>query len=178
MVDRAGSRQIYASREMGVAMALAATPAASGCFAVLVVRAPVPGLMSHPRASLLVAIFGAVLAAAVVLFQIAVPLTFGVTSSLWPPWIVTDHFLPTGNNLVLLGGAYPFFWSPPWAFRVGSLTPLIPAGAALALAAGYSARMNARRTAVVTMAFASCLLLAYAAAGAYAAAATWNGIAL
>jgi hypothetical protein len=122
---------------MGVAMALAATPAASGCFAVLVVRAPVPGLMSHPRASLLVAIFGAV-----------------------------------------LGGAYPFFWSPPWAFRVGSLTPLIPAGAALALAAGYSARMNARRTAVVTMAFASCLLLAYAAAGAYAAAATWNGIIL
>jgi hypothetical protein len=176
MVDREGSRQIYASGEMGVAMALAATLTASGCFAVLVVRAPLLGLMSHPRASLVVAIFGAVLAATVVLFQIAVPLTFGGTSSLWPPLIVTDYFLAMGHNL--MGGEYPFFWSPLWVFRVGSLTPLIPAGAAVALAAGYSVRMYARRTAVVTVAMASCLLLAYAAAGAYTATVIWGGIAL
>jgi hypothetical protein len=132
--------------------------------------------MNHPRASLVAAIFGAVLAATVVLIEIAAPLTFGRTSSRWPPWIVTDYFLAMGHNL--MGDAYPFFWSPLWAFRVGSLTPLIPAGAALALAAGYSARMYARRTAVVTVAVASCLLLAYAAAGAYAATATWSGIAL
>ena len=89
---------------------------------------------------------------------------------------MTDYFLAMGHNLV--GGAYPFFWSPLWVFRIGSLTPLVPAGAAVALAAGCSVRTHARKFAVVTVALAGCLLLTYTAAGAYSAIVTWDGIAL
>lgn len=158
---------------MGVGIAVAATLAVSGCLAVLLMRAPWLGLTKHPRASLVAAILGAGLAAGVVVIQVAAALMFG--GPLWP-LIVTDYFLAMGHNLV--GGAYPFFWTPLWVFRVGSLTPLIPAGAAVALAAGYSVRMYARRTAAVTVALGICLLFAYAAAGAYGAYATWGGIAL
>ena len=156
---------------MGVASALAVTLAASCSFAAVVVQAPLVGLANRPHASLVVALCATVLAASVVVIQVALLLTFA--GAVWPA-ILTDYLLAMGHNV--MGGVYPFFWSPPWVFRVGSLTPLIPAGAALALFAGYSARVYARRTAVATVFLAFCLLFAYAAAGAYASYATWGGI--
>jgi hypothetical protein len=110
------------------------------------------------------------------MIQVAAPLMSGGISYALLPLIATDYFLALGHNL--MGGEYPFFWTPLWVFRIGSLTPLIPAGAAFALAAGYSVRMHARRTAAVTVAMAGCLLLTYTAAGAYSAIVTWDGIAL
>lgn len=158
--------------QMGIAMAVVATLAASGLLALVVVRAPRLGLMNHPRAALVAAVLGALLGTTVVLIQIGVPLTFGI------PWqyVVTDYFLAMGHRL--LDGPFVFSWGPTWRYPVGSLTPLIPVGAVLALAAAYSAHRYARRTAVVIVTVACSLLVAFVVAGGYAAAATWDGIAL
>jgi hypothetical protein len=63
-------------------------------------------------------------------------------------------------------------------YVVGSLTPLIALGAFVALAAAYAALPSARRTALLIVTGALCLLVAYALAGVYAAAGTWGGVPL
>src|SRR5258708_38964668 len=137
---------------MGVAISVVATLVASGCFALLAVRANWFGLVNRPRASLVAAVFGAVLAVGVVMIQVAAPLMSGGISYALLPLIATDYFLAMGHNL--MGGEHPFFWTPLWVFRIGSLTPLLPAGAAFALAAAYSVRIHGRRTAAATVAMA------------------------
>src|SRR5258708_12692408 len=144
---------------MGVAISVVATLVASGCFALLAVRANWFGLVNRPRASLAAAVFGAVLAVGVVMIQVAAPLMSGGISYALLPLIATDYFLAMGHNL--MGGEYPFFWTPLWVFRIGSLTPLIPAGAAFALAAGYSVRMHGRSTAPLTLPISVCALFTH-----------------
>ena len=154
---------------MGIA--IAATFAWTGLLAMIVGL----GLRIHPRASLLIAVLGDVVAIATVLVLIGAPMVFGARLELYPS-IATNYFLATAHRLI--GGPYPFFWTPRWMYLVGSLTPLIPLGSLVALVAGFSAMPRARRTAAFVVAVASCLLAAYVAAGMYAVATTWGGVPL
>ena len=161
---------------MAVATAVAVTLAWCGLIALVMIRAPRFGLRKHPRVSLVVAILGAVVAGSVVVILIGAPVVFGMARPEWWPATVTNYYLAMAHRMI--DGPYPFFWTPAWMYIVGSLTPLIAVGAVVALAAGISARKYARRTAAVIVVAASCLLVAYAVAGIYAAAGTWAGIPL
>jgi len=160
---------------MHVAHATAIVLVLSGLFAIAAVLAPVIGLRRHTRTSLLVSLLGALLASTVIVAEVAAPLTQGEPSFVWRV-IATDYFLAMAH--MLEGAPYPFFWTPPWVFWVGRLTPLIPVGGMLAVAAGYPARRMAGRTGVAMMVVGSGAILAYAAAGAYAAQETWQGVGL
>jgi hypothetical protein len=160
---------------MSVATAVAATLALSGLLALVVVRAPRIGVGKHQRASLVVAVLGAVVATATLAILIAAPLIYGARSEWWPS-LLTNYFLAMAHRTV--DGPYPFFWTPYWMYQVGSLTPMIAFGAFLALGAGYSARRLARRTALVVVTVACCFLAAYVVAGVYAVATTWSGVGL
>jgi hypothetical protein len=161
---------------MFVALVTASAIVASGLIAIIVVVVPFVGLRSHPRASLVASFAGTAVAVAVVVIQVATPLTQRQSISM-TAYIVTTYFLAMAHRLI--GDApYPFFWTPAWVYAVGSLMPLIPAGGVLALAAGYPARRAARRIAIGTMVVGSCLLLAYVTGAVYAARATWDGIPL
>ncbi len=161
---------------MPVAISVAATLAFSGLFALVVVRAPRLGVRNHQRAALVVAVSGIVVATAVAGILIGAPLVFGFASWDWWPSIVTNYFLAMAHRVI--GGPYPFNWTPSWIYFFGSLMPLIAFGAVVALAAGYSARSYARRASVVIMSVAFCLLVGFLAAGVYASAATRGGIPL
>jgi len=151
---------------MFVAIAVTATLAISGLFALVVVRV-------LRRALLIVAIVGDLLATTAIAILVGAPLVHGMAGTQWP-WLLTTYFLAMANRLV--DGPYPFFWSPHWVYLVGSLTPLIVLGACVSLVAGHAARRSAPRAALVIEAVASCLLAAYVVAGIYAAA--WGGVPL
>lgn len=155
---------------MGVALTVAGTLAASGLLA-LVVR---PALRTRPRASLVVAVLGTAVAAATVVVLIGAAVMNGTAGSDWWPYTLTTYFLAMAHRLV--GGAYAFFWTPRWMYSVGSLTPLVALGACIGLVAGLAALPRARKKAVLIVAVASFLLVAYVVSGAYAAAGTWDGI--
>ena len=159
-----------------MAIAVAITLALSGLFALIVVWTPRLGVRQHRRLSLVAAILGTVVAIATLVVLIAAPVIYGMAGSEWWPSIVTSYFLAMAHRLI--DGPYPFFWTPQWMYVVGSLTPLIALGAFVALAAGYAALPSARRTAVVIVTVALCLLVAYALAGVYAAAGIWGGVPL
>jgi len=161
---------------MPVAISVAATLAFSGLFALVVVRAPWLGVGKHQRAALVVAVLGIVIATTVVLILMGAPVVFGFAHWDWWPSIVTSYFLAMAHRLV--GGPYPFYWTPPWIYFFGSLMPLIAFGAIVALAAGYSVRSYARRASVVIMSVALLLLVGFMAAGVYASAATRGGVPL
>ena len=161
---------------MPAAISVVGTFALSGLFAVIVVRMPGLGLREHPRASLVAALLGAAVAVATLVILIGAPVAFGMAGSEWWPAITTNYFLAMAHRLI--DGPYPFFWTPQWMYVVGSLTPLIPLGAFVALAAGYSALPSARRTAAVIVIVACCLLVVYAVAGVYATAGAWAGVPL
>jgi len=160
---------------MLVAYATAIPLVLSGLFALAVVFAPSVGLLHHRRVSLLVSLLGGALAGGVIVVEVAAPLSQGVPTFLWPG-IAVDYILAMAHTLD--DAPYPFFWTPHWVFWVGRLTPLIAVGGVLAVAAGYSANRTARRIPLVMMVFGCCAVLAYAAAGEYAAQATWHGILL
>jgi hypothetical protein len=155
---------------MRVALALLGTLAVSGLLALVVLRA----LRKNPRWALVAAILGFATAAATVVVLVTAPVIHGMAGTeVWPS-TVTTYFLAMGNRLA--DGPYAFFWTPRWMYVIGSLTPLVALGACLALGAGLAARPVARKTAVVIVAVASFLLVAYVVSGAYAAAGTWDGI--
>ncbi len=133
---------------MLVAHATAIPLVLSELFALAVVLAPFVGLRHHPCASLLVSLLGAVLAGAVIVIEVAAPLTQGAPTFVWPG-IAADYILAMAH--ILEDAPYPFSWTPHWVFWVGRLTPLIAVGGVLAVAAGYPARRTARRISVVMM---------------------------
>lgn len=160
----------YTARIMLVAREAAMTIVASGFLAIVVVAMPFVGLRSHPRASLVASVASAAIAVTAVAVHVAPLLGRREEAA----YILTNYFLTMVTRLV--GAPYPFFWTPAWAYAIGGLMPLIPAGAVLALATGYCARRAAARTAVSAMVVGCCLLLAYVAGAVYAAVGTWNGV--
>jgi hypothetical protein len=86
----------------------------------------------------------------------------------------TDYFLAMAHRIN--GAPYPFFWSPPWVYQLGGLTPLVAAGAVLTMASAYSGRRAARKFSFVLIGMGALAVLAYVAAAAYAAVATWHGV--
>ncbi len=160
---------------MSVAIALTATLALSGVFALVAVWMPRLGLRKHPLASLVVATLGAVVAMATIVVLIGAPVALGARPEWWPG-IVTNYYLAMAHRVI--GGPYPFTWTPGWTYLFGSLMPLIALGAFVALVAGLSAMPSARRKSVVIVTVACSLLVAYLVAGVYAAARTWGGIPL
>jgi hypothetical protein len=161
---------------MSVLIAVVLTLVWSGIVAWVAVRVPRIGLGNHPRAALVVASVGVFMAGFVVWILVGSPGIFGMALSDWWPNIVTNYFMAMAHRLI--DGPYPFFWTPPWMYPVGSLALLIPVGATLAIVAGYCARPYARRAAVVIVAVSCCLLAAYVAAGAFAVMSTWGGVPL
>jgi hypothetical protein len=159
---------------MAALLALAGTLALGGLFAWAVVRTPHLGLGKHPHASLFAGVLGlvvaivtlAVLVGATVVFDRAGPERWGYT--------MVTYFLAMASRF--FNGPYASFWTPRWMYVIGSLTPLIALGASLALVAGLAARPVARRTAIVIVCVASCLLVAYVAAGVVTAIGSWNGV--
>ena len=140
--------------------------------ALAAVPAPILGLRRYPRACLFVSLAGAVLAAALVIVDIAAPLTrwrfgYGLHG------FATDYFLAMAHLAVPLrliqDTPYPFFWTPRWVFWIGSLTPLIPVGGAFAVAAGYAARRVTPQVWLVTVVIGFVAILIFIAAGVDAA---------
>lgn len=161
---------------MGVAIAVAGTLAFSGPFALLLVRMPGLAIGKRPRASLIVAILGTLVATAVVAILIGAPLIYGMSGTEWWPSISTNYFLAMAHRLI--DSPYPFYWTPRWMYVVGSVMPLIALGACVALGAGLTALSHARWAAAVIVSFECCLLVAYLVAGVYASAATLSGVPL
>jgi hypothetical protein len=120
---------------MGILIATALVLVVSAVFAITPVRAPVLGLRNHPRASIIAADMGLLIAAALIAVEAGAPFLFKVPWSLWP-LVVTDYFLAMANRIV--GGQFAFFWTPRWVYWVGSFMPLIAIGAASALATAYA----------------------------------------
>ena len=162
--------------KMGVAFAAAMVLLVSGLVAVGVVLTPFVGLWRRPRASIRVSVTAAAVAAAAVGIQVAAPLTQGMPLGTLPA-LSTDYFLAMAHVLIR-DSPYPFFWSPAWAFWVGTLTPLIAAGGVVAVAAGYPAGRATGRGGVVSMVIGFSAVLAYVVAAAHAAQETWSGIPL
>ena len=161
---------------MSVAIAVAGTVAFSWLFAMLIVRTPGVGVARHPRAALVAAMIGLLVATSAVVALIGAPMISGTAGRDWWPLILNTYFLAMANRLV--GGPFPFFWTPHWMYAVGNLTPLIVLGGFIALIAGASALPRARRTAIAIVSTASCLLVAYLVAAVYAVAGTWGGVPL
>ena len=132
--------------------------------------------INRPGVSLVVAILGIVIASTAVAILIGAPIVFGTAWSEFGPWILTNYFLAMADRLVR--GAFPFYWTPHWIYQVGSLTPLIALGAFLALRAGSVVRRSAPRAALVIVALACFLLIAYVVAGVYAVVTTRSGVPL
>jgi hypothetical protein len=131
---------------MGVARVTAMVLFASGMAAVGVLLAPSVGLWRHPRACVPVSIAGAAVAIAVLGIEVAAPLAHGMPLS-WP-YLGSDYFLAMAH-FFNRDYAYPFFWSPAWAYPIGTLTPLIAGGGVAAVAAGYPAFRAGIRAAAV-----------------------------
>src|SRR5258706_10035243 len=112
---------------MGILMAAALVLLVSAAFAIALARGPVAGLRTRPRASVIAAKVALLIAAAIIAIEVGSLFIFEVPPPLWSA-VVTDYFLAMANRIV--GGEYAFFWTPRWIYWVGSLTPLIPIGAA------------------------------------------------
>ncbi len=160
---------------MGVARVAAMVLFASAMTAVGVLLAPSVGLWRHPRACIRVSIAGAVVAAIVLALQVATPVALG--SSLTWGDVSTNYFLAMAH-FFQPAFAYPFFWSPAWAYRVGTLTPLIAAGGVAAFGAGYAAFRAGQRAAAVPMAVGLAAIVVFVTTAAFAAQQTWHGIGL
>jgi hypothetical protein len=122
-----------------------------------------------------VSIAGAVVAAIVLALQVATPVALG--SSLTWGDVSTNYFLAMAH-FFQPAFAYPFFWSPAWAYRVGTLTPLIAAGGVAAFGAGYAAFRAGQRAAAVPMAVGLAAIVVFVTTAAFAAQQTWHGIGL
>jgi hypothetical protein len=160
---------------MGVARTAAMVLFGSGMIAVGVLLAPSVGLWRHPRACTRVSIVGAVIAAIVLAVQVATPAALG--SPLTWSNVSTDYFLAMAH-FFQPAFAYPFFWSPAWVYRVGTLTPLIAAGGVAAFGAGYAAFRAGERAAAVPMTVGLVAIVVFATTAAFAAQQTWRGIGL
>lgn len=101
-------------------------------------------------------IAGAAVAAAVLVLQVVIPVTQGFVVA-WPQ----DYFRAMAHFFKPDVVSYPFFWSLPGAYRLGTLTPLIAAGGIVALVAGYSALRAGARVAVVPFVVGAGALLAF-----------------
>src|SRR5260370_1022789 len=103
---------------MSVAIALTATLALSGVFALVAVWMPRLGLRKHPLASLVVATLGAVFAMATIVVLISAPVAFGARPEWWPG-MVTNYSLAMAHRVI--GGPYAFTWAPEWTYLFGRL---------------------------------------------------------
>jgi hypothetical protein len=146
---------------------------ASAGLAMAVLATPRVGIATRPRACVHIGLLSAVLAASVVLVQVAIPLAHGAQPFTWSA-IATDYVLAMDN--LLAGGSYPFFWSSRSTYLLGCLTPLTPMGAVMALAAGLAGRSVAARLAALSLLGGGCLLVVFTATTVHAALATWNGV--
>ena len=140
----------------------------------VVVFTPPFGLVRHPKASLVVCVLAAGVALTVTAIQVTVPVT-RLHPFAWD-WVATDYFLAMIHRFN--GGPYPFFWTPPWVYEIGGLTPLLPISGALATIAAYAARRITRGLYVVPMSIGSTVLVLYAVAAVHAALETRFGVAL
>jgi hypothetical protein len=106
------------------------------------------GLARHPSALCVLSIAGAELALFTIAIQAAAPLLVE-----WPaaptPGIWTTYFLAMAH-FFNSNAPYPFYWTPPWMYRVGTLTPLIAVGGITALAFGLAARRARPRIVLVS----------------------------
>jgi hypothetical protein len=160
---------------MGVARVTTMVLFASGMVAVGVLLAPSIGLWQHPRACFWVSIAGAAVAVAVVGIEVAAPLTQGMPLT-WP-YLDTNYFLAMAH-FFNHDNVYPFFWSPIWVYRVGTLTPLIAGGGVAAVAAGLPAFRASVTAVAVPIAIGVAAIGIFVAAAVYAAQATWFGFLL
>ena len=161
--------------QMGVARVSAMVLFGSGMILVGVLFAPSVGLWRYPRACTRVSIVGAVVAAIVLAVQVSAPAAFG--SSLTWGDLSTNYFLAMAH-FFQPAFPYPFFWSPAWAYRVGTLTPLIAAGGVAAFGAGYAALRAGERAAALPMAVGLGAIVVFVTTAVFAAQQTWHGIPL
>jgi hypothetical protein len=99
----------------------------------------------------------------------------------WPvstlPGIWTSYFLAMAH-FINSAAPFPFAWSPPWLYRVGTLTPLTAVGGAMAVGFGLSARGFGGRRALASRVVGVAAVVAYAALAVMAAHDTSFGIPL
>jgi hypothetical protein len=142
----------------------------SGLVAVGVLLAPAVGLRHHPRGCFWVSVAGASAAVGVVAMQLAVPLTQG-TLLAWPQ----NYFLAMAHSLNA-DTPYPFFWSPRWAYVLGTLSPVIAAGGLFALGAGYPALRAGHRGALASIAVGIGATLAFVLGAVLGSMDSWHGV--
>ena len=128
----------------------------------------------RPRVSVVCAGLGLATAALVLGLMVAAPLVHGVAGRDNFIGIFFTYVLASNNRF--FGGPYAFFWSAPWMYAVGSLTPLIAVSALLALVGGYYALPAYRRASIVSIVAAACLLVAFMAGEIYVLWTTRNGL--
>lgn len=134
------------------------------------------GLARHHSVLCVLSIAGAELALFTIAIQAAAPLLVE-----WPaaptPGIWTTYFLAMAH-FSNSNAPYPFYWTPPWMYRIGTLTPLIAVGGVTALAFGLAARRARPRIVLVSGGIGLGATVAYVALAAMAAGNTWGGLAL
>ena len=91
----------------------------------------------------------------------------------WPT-IAADYFMAMGHRLY--GGPYAFTWTPRWIYEVSAFTPLVAPGAAITIAAAFTARRESRAAAPLLMAVGALILAAFISFACYVALATLNGV--
>jgi hypothetical protein len=117
---------------------------------------------------------GAAVATVVLVIQVITPLTQGLWFLVWPQ----DYFLAMAH-FMRPEIPYPFFWTPGWEYRLGALTPLMAAGGAVALGAGFRAQQAGARIAVVPVVLGVGAVLAFVVGAAITAVRiSWYGIPL
>ena len=161
--------------QMGVARVAAMVLFASGMIAVGVLLAPSVGLWRHPRACFGVSIAGAVVAATVLAVQAAAPAALGSPLT-WAD--LSRNYFQAMAHFFQPALGYPFFWSPAWAYRLGTLTPLIAAGGVAAFGGGVAAFRGGQRAAALPMVVGLGSIVVFVTSAAFAAHATWYGVAL
>jgi hypothetical protein len=114
-----------------------------------------------------------VVAAAVLALQLAMPLTDGMVWFGWP----YDYFLAMAHA-IQAETPYPFYWTPGWAYVLGTLTPLVAAGGAFAVGAGYFALRAGARVAAVPLAVGVCAIVVYAVGATINSISSWHGVPL
>lgn len=132
-------------------------------------------LWGHPRAALWVSACSAATTLGVITAHVVVPIVHQSpdASYSWPT-IAVDYFMAMGHRLY--GGAYAFTWTPRWIYEMSAFTPLVAPGAAVTVAAAFTARRESRVAASLLMAVGALTFAAFMSFACYVALATLKGI--
>jgi hypothetical protein len=126
----------------------------------------------HQDAIRCVCVSGGSIGCLVVGIQLLLPFLLGLPLTQWDT-VVTNYYLATAQLIHV--APYPFNWNSGWIYLIGLLTPLIPLGGLLSIAASSALRSNSGVTSI-GRSVGAIAVAAFLVGSVHAAVETWYGV--